>query len=180
MIACLGWGSLVWKPDTLPTGEEWQNNGPQVRVEFLRQSKDGRMTLVLTDVGAWVPSYWVELDVASLDAAVAALASREDTTPQNIGTWSNGVANPSPFIANLDTWAQSVGATHVVWTDLPPKFGGVNEVVATHEQVIAHLKSLTGESAKLAEEYIERAPTEIRTPLRQLIEAELGWSPRNT
>lgn len=38
MITCLGWALLVWSPDTLPNVGEWQSNGPQVRLEFLRQS----------------------------------------------------------------------------------------------------------------------------------------------
>lgn len=178
MIACLGWGSLVWHPDTLPIVGNWHGNGPLVRVEFLRQSMDGRMTLVLTELGTWVPSCWAVLNVASLDDAVAGLAIREGTPVRNVGAWSDGTAAASPTIAGLGSWARSVGAKHVVWTNLPPKFDGVNDVVATHEQVIAHLKSLTGESAELAEAYVRRAPREVDTPLRRLIEAELGWRPR--
>ncbi len=40
-----------------------------------------------------------------------------------------------------------------------------------------YLRELDDETAAKAREYICRAPAEVRTPYRQVIEAELGWVP---
>ena len=46
MIVCLGWGSLIWRPGDLPV-VDWRDDGPAVSVEFVRESQDRRLTLVL-------------------------------------------------------------------------------------------------------------------------------------
>ena len=46
MIVCLGWGFLIWRPGDLPVGD-WRDDGPELKVEFVRESTDHRLTLVL-------------------------------------------------------------------------------------------------------------------------------------
>jgi nitroreductase len=48
-IACLGWGSLIWKPENLPIIGEWKNDGPMLPIEFSRESGGQRITLVICD-----------------------------------------------------------------------------------------------------------------------------------
>lgn len=69
-IACIGWGSLVWSPGILRCEGEWHLNGPLLPLEFARTSKDGRLTLVLMDGAAPVPSLWVELTPLAMDVSV--------------------------------------------------------------------------------------------------------------
>ena len=45
-IACLGWGSLLWDPRSLPMAGPFRDDGPRLPIEFSRIARDGRATLV--------------------------------------------------------------------------------------------------------------------------------------
>jgi hypothetical protein len=178
-IACLGWGSLIWNPGSLPIQRHWFEDGPFARVEFVRQSKNGRITLVLDNDSAPVRLLWAKMTVDNLEAAKMALKDREGLTTINwelyIGSWMVGQEAP-PEIATLPKWVEQTGVDAVVWTGLGSKFEG-SSVRPTVEQVIDYLHSLTGSKRDCAEEYIRRAPAQIDTFYRQRIEAVFGWKP---
>ena len=177
-VACLGWGSLVWDPRELPIQREWFLDGPLIRVEFTRQSRDGRITLVLDDSALPVRSLWALMAVTDLASARAALREREGVLEKNerrhIGGWSLGEANP-PCVAELDAWAHAHGVQHVVWTALPPKFNEV-EQRPTEEQVLSYLADLVGARRDNAERYIRRTPRQVDTAYRRRVEAALQWT----
>jgi len=62
MIVYLGWGSLVWQPRDLPVVGGWREDGPPVQVEYLRQSANGRLTLVLNPNTSALRSFWTIYD----------------------------------------------------------------------------------------------------------------------
>lgn len=177
MIACLGWGSLVWDARELPIRRQWFADGPLIRVEFLRQSRDKRITLVLHSSAEPVRSLWALMSVHNLDEAKKSLAAREEISGQNptkhIGGWSRGDTNPSCVI-DIEAWAISRDIEHIIWTALPPKFNGKCDN-PTHDEVVAHLSGLTGPARDNAEKYIRMAPAQIDTIYRKHIEARLGW-----
>lgn len=175
-IACLGWGSLVWDPRELPIRRQWFEDGPLLPIEFLRQSSDNRVTLVLAPDVPLVRSLWAIMDSSDLATAREQLRKREGTLtkhPEHIASWSQGDIDPPLFA--LTEWAAAHGVGSVIWTALPPKFGGV-ERTPTLAEVIAHLRSLRGTERDNAERYIRHAPAQIDTPIRRAIEAELGWT----
>ena len=72
MIACLGWGSLIWAPGKLPIQQPWSEDGPKVKVEFARRSRCriyshnsdcelGPITLVLYNKAAEKTSLWARM-----------------------------------------------------------------------------------------------------------------------
>lgn len=179
-LICIAWGSLIWHPGTLPVNEAWRPDGPALPVEFARQSRDNRMTLVICDEGAPVTTFWASLDVASLSAAKEALAAREGIGPDNIarsiGFWSAGSQSPGRAASLVAAWAQGRDITGAVWTALKNRLGGITRMPSSAE-VVRHLSGLKGAEKEAAEEYVRRAPAQISTAYRAAIEEALGWKP---
>jgi hypothetical protein len=82
-VACLGWGSLIWDPLSLaiPRTENredaWAEDGPELAVEYARESRGGRLTLVLLPSEAAVPTLWAKFTVQSLAVARENLADQQ-------------------------------------------------------------------------------------------------------
>lgn len=179
-IACLGWGSLVWDPRELPVRRHWFDDGPFAKVEFARQSNDGRITLVLTEGADFVRLLWAQMEVTELDVAREALRDREGITARDwaplIGSWQRESPGPA-LIAELPSWASAHGIEALVWTALGPKSGDEPRV-PSEDEVVAHLDSLRGSRRDNAERYIRCTPPQVDTKYRRSIEAKLGWTYR--
>jgi hypothetical protein len=179
-IACIGWGSLVWNPGVLRCKGAWQADGPALPLEFARTSKDGRLTLVLMDGVAAVPSLWAELEYADPQSAKDALQGREGTGPLSIGLWPDRAPRYKVGAAEIARWAQEKGLDAVVWTALPPKFGSTEgRPPDSPEAALAYLMALDAPTAAKAQEYVQRAPAQVRTALRVVFEEQLGWRMAN-
>jgi hypothetical protein len=70
-----------------------------------------------------------------------------------------------------------MGLDAVVWTALPPKFKGKDDVVPSVVDVVQHLSDLPAEKRRNAEAYVRRTPLQIDTAYRRQIEFKLGWTP---
>lgn len=177
-IACFAWGSLVWNPKDLPIASDWRSDGPSLPVEFARKSNDGRITLVILDGAVSVPVLWCELKSTSVDEAITALAEREGISTKNkhrlIGCWSRSEPVNSKIAETVGDWCRAKGLDAAVWTALGPKFKEQSDI-PSGDQVVSYLKGLSGDQRVLAEEYIRRAPGQIRTAYRDLIEKHLDW-----
>lgn len=181
LIACLGWGSLVWDPRELPVRGTWFCDGPFLPIEFTRKSSDGRITLVLVPrTFTPVRSLWIPLSVTTIGEARDALGKREcsrkDKPRECVDCWPRGSRNR--FVAQrIGRWARGLQIDAVVWTNLPPEFGG-SKRIPTVEEIVPYLASCQGEERERAEEYVRKAPRQIDTEYRRKIEAELGWTPQ--
>lgn len=177
-IACLGWGSLVWDPKELAIQRQWFTDGPLIRVEFMRQSQDGRITLVLTESANPVRSLWAVMNSTELSSAISDLRKRERipkaNTEKHIGSWSCGQPSPA-LIPNLADWAAAQEIDHAIWTNLPPKFKG-EEQAPSSDQVVQYLGGLVGEQREVAERYVRFTPRQINTTYRRLIEEAIRWT----
>jgi hypothetical protein len=180
LIACLGWGSLVWDPRDLPVrGGNWFKDGPFLPIEFARQSSDGRITLVLMPATfPCVRSLWKPMSVLNLKSARKALGMREcagRTRPETcVDYWPRGRRNTF-VIQEIGRWARRLQVDAVVWTNLPPKFNDENKRIPTTEDVLSYLGRLHGRERKNAKRYVCMTPQQIDTDYRRAIKRALRW-----
>lgn len=190
LIACLGWGSLVWDPRELPVRGIWHQDGPFLPIEFARQSQDGRITLVIVrdEPVPLVRSLWALFSLNDLEEAKAALAAREGIKEVNIkdriGAWKIGdKVGGNKIVSMIRQWAKSLQIDAVIWTNLPPQFEVSSKLqegyVPSKEEVVDYLlkKSTPHETRKNAERYIRMTPPQIDTEYRRYVECKLGWKP---
>ncbi len=180
-IVCLGWGSLIWDPRTLPLEDRerpWHTDGPNLPVEFASKSSRGHVTLVLVRDGHAVPVLWAYLKVSSLEDARDKLSEREwsSADPHDVvGIWSRKHGEESLHSRIIAEWAERKGFDGVVWTKLPPKFPEPG-IMPEEQQVVDYLASLEGEKKVRAKQYVERTPRQVATQYRPAIEQRLGWT----
>jgi hypothetical protein len=175
MIVCLGWGSLVWDPQQLPIKGDWQTDGPALPIEFVRQSNNGRLTLVIDPESKPMPVLWTELKANKLSDAVENLRIREGTPSEKIGRWPP--TTNAAYVDLVGAWAKQKKFDGVVWTALGPKFSDVNGRRPSQTEAVDYLRGLTGKTLSLAQEYVEKAPAQIDTDYRRAFTTDLGWKP---
>jgi predicted RNase H-like nuclease len=178
-IAILGWGSLVWDPRGLPHEPPWRRGGPALPLEFSRVSSDGRLTLVIDPIdGESLPTRFALSPREALEDVVADLRDRERTAWKNIGmiglSSKQERSRIPALVGTLKDWLQRNGLEGVVWTDLQPNFARQLSRNFTLDVALEYLRGLPKGVAHRAREYIGKAPSEVRTPLRRRIH-ESGW-----
>jgi hypothetical protein len=175
LIACLGWGSLIWKADELPLASGWFIDGPALPVEFARVGDGGELATALCISAPLSNVLWAVLDVQSVEAACEALRQREQiphSREDGVGVYIPGRSS----LGVLAEWAQPRQLDAVIWTALPPKIHGLEGRMPTVDDAITYLNGLTGETLDHARDYIRQVPAQIDTPYRRQICRQPGWT----
>ena len=179
-IACLGWGTLIWRPESLLIRKQWFLDGPLLPIEFARQSNDGRLTLVITESAKPIRTSWALMATDDLLQAKKYLLARECIPETKMDNFISSVSLKEETTDRIklviQSWAISLKLDSVIWTSLPAKFNGTNNRVPTIEESITYLPSLDVNSRNNAEEYIRKAPKQIDTDYRRKFEAVFGWT----
>jgi hypothetical protein len=191
-IAVIGWGSLIWCPGCLRIRSRWCSDGPKLPIEFARISGDGRLTLVIHAGSPEQPTpeqqtYWALSEYENMKAARKNLKSREGTAFEHIHSLTAsgqclGTVD-SEICARIRDWLAAHKNLHAaVWTGLPSNWdkkpvGGEFSV----EGAVQYLTELerARDEAKVAYdrafEYLTNAPSQIQTPVRNIMRKERGW-----
>jgi len=175
-IACIGWGSLIWRPENLPIQHKWFDDGPILPVEFTRQSSDDRITLIIDEQAKPVRTLWTLMMTTELDQAIIALKEREGAKKVDvIHSVTTSTENATGVKGEILKWIKTLNLDAAIWTGLSYS-DKTNKERPTLEYVINHLKNLQHNKRKHAEEYIRKAPKQIDTEYRRQIEFTLGWT----
>lgn len=184
-IAILGWGSLVWDPDSLgiedfpPASEAWRLEGPELPLEFSRISGRNRLTLVIdSDNGRYLPTRVATSTFSDIDAAKENLRRREETVERFIGYVDGRTDEDYTYfedrsaIESVRDWLAGTDYDAVIWTDLYSNFEKKRDDPFSVKAALEYLAELEEDRDPIsAAEYIVNAPDEIRTPSRPHLEA---------
>jgi hypothetical protein len=178
-IACIGWGSLIWRPEGLPIHNKWFEDGPILPIEFTRHSSDDRITLIIDEQAKPVRTLWSLMTCTNIDDAVEALKQREGVKKlAAIHFVTADTENAIGAKSEILNWIKRLNLDAAIWTGLAYS-DKTNKLRPTLEYVIDHLRNLQPNKRKHAEEYIRRAPKQIDTDYRRQIEFTLGWTHRD-
>lgn len=183
-IACLGWGSLIWKPGVLPVVEPWRRDGPDLPIDFARESEGGELAAVICETAPMSRVMWALLNVDSIAVARELLRLREkipSSRPRSVGSYAKGMSVPRlPFAEDIASWACQQQLDGVVWTALPPRSLGMECRVPTLDEALHYFQQLPPAQRQHAELYVRSAPRFIATELRQVLSREWGWLPNRS
>ena len=176
-IACIGWGSLIWRPERLKIQNHWFEDGPILPIEFTRISSDNRVTLIIDTEAKPIRTLWALMNCNDIDEAKKSLIEREGVKKDSLIHWVNQTDNVTDEIqVGIQNWLKEKSIDSAIWTGLSfsTKTDNKRPSIA---KIIAHLNEIEHNERQLAEEYIRKAPRQIDTEYRRQIEKEFGWKP---
>lgn len=191
-IAVLAWGSLVWDRRGLAIDDDFSLLGPILPIEFCRVSGNGRLTLVIDEMfGALCATYVAQSSFTDLNGALENLWTREgspgERLPRNMqnqgrvgfvdissGQQSSIAIERHPqTVAAITAWGRVNDYDAAIWTALASNFHEpekAGEPFST-EAATRYLEGLDAPKIGEALNYIRRAPLEIQTPVRTVVNA---------
>ncbi|MCK4646975.1 MAG: hypothetical protein KAU46_12045 [Candidatus Aminicenantes bacterium] len=174
-IAIIGWGSLIWDPRELPREGVWQEDGPIIKIEFSRVSRDCRLTLVVDENnGLKTKTRFAFSPRSDIEDAINDLKIREGTVKKWIGyvdiKHDQNSLNYHPNQVNihedLKNWCRDKSIDAAVWTALLSNFFEETKLKFSVHNALKYIESLSKSANKNALKYIQNASSDILTPLR--------------
>lgn len=176
-IACIGWGSLIWRPEGLKIQNHWFEDGPILPIEFTRISSNNRVTLIIDKKAKPVRTLWALMTTTSLDDAKKSLKQREGVPHiYTIHSVERNTNTKEPIQIIIKEWLNEKKLDCAIWTGLSFSKETDNKRPSV-TQILEHLRNLDTNERRKAEEYVRRAPRQIDTEYRRQIKLELGWTP---
>lgn len=180
-IAVLGWGSLIWRPGVLRLRTRWRRNGPKLPIEFARVSADRSVTLVIHNGADHQRCYWALSEFSEIADARANLKERERCPKIDpIHFLDAGSSCADAIQRMIFNWlSEKPEINAAIWTGLPSNWKQKRGKEFSCKEVVCYLRQLEADypaAFARAREYVQNAPSQIQTKLRQRLRSEFGWS----
>lgn len=176
-IACIGWGSLIWRPEGLKIHNHWFEDGPILPIEFTRISSDKRVTLIIDKESKPVRALWALMTCTSIEEAKESLKQREGIKNDDLihSTDQSKDDSSDEVLRTIKDWLREKNIDRAIWTGLSYSTA-TKKLRPTINDILEHLKNLNANERIHAEEYIRKAPNQIDTEYRRQIEIEFRWT----
>lgn len=173
-IACVGWGSLIWDSSReFIIDGDWNPNGPKLPIEFARQSTSGSITLVIENNAKPVKTLWAYMLDNEISFAIGRLRTRERTATRFIHSLAKDSTPKNLVQKTIQDWMKPLQLDAVIWTGLPPKFNGVDNIIPSINELKKYFRVLQKKDANQfakAREYVLKAPEQVQTNYRPELE----------
>ena len=149
-IACIGWGSLIWRPEGLPIHDKWFEDGPILPIEFSRHSADDRMTLIIDEQAQPNRTLWALMTTAILNEAIEALKQREGSKKTEVIHYITADTEQATGVKiEVLKWLKTMNLDAAIWTGFSYS-DKTNKQRPTINYVLNHLKNLEHSKRKNA------------------------------
>lgn len=188
----LGWSRVAPSPEGLRIDGVWRRDGPELPLEYAeivpRSNRQGRSRLSLAIVPGWKrsPVLWSLMTVGDLDEALESLAEGQGEPVGKMGyldlsDGSHRLGLAPSVRSMIDRWARELALMGreidaVVWSNVAPNFEEDGRKF-TPRNLIEFIRACPDDEYAEIEEYVRSTPPQIRTPMRAVMERELGWTP---
>lgn len=166
-IAILAYGSLIRNPRNLKLKEDWQYGGPELPIEFSKINRDGRLVLSLSPGHTPQATFYATSSFHEPGKAMANLARREGCSIYYIHAFE-------PVNILQENWLKERGYDHALYCALPSNFEEVRGEKLYGCSAARYLNTLNADAFDEAWEYIENAPEEIHSEVRDFLLKNYG------
>lgn len=187
-IAVLLWEPLAWRASELSTDGVWRRDGPELPVEYAAlgsQNAGGRrsmLSLALRPGWRRNPVLWSRMVNGDIEGAIrelGALLGEDGISFIDMVDGDNRTAHPD-VIGTIEQWAEDISRRSrrvdaVIWME--GRTGLQDNMMLAPRPLIDMLRTSTERERRNTELYVRCTPAQLRTPLRDVMEREMGWTP---
>ncbi len=176
---------MAWSTTGPSIDGVWRKDGPELPLEYAvapcvtQEGRKSVLSLALRPGWKRNPVLWSMMETGNMNEAVWELAALMGCGERQIGLidieGGERRGAHAEVLEEVERWAEEQSwrgnkIDAIVWT------AQLAEEMTSRE-VVRVLRSLDGRERRDTETYVRSTPSQLRTPFREIMERELGWTP---
>lgn len=176
---------MAWSTTGPSIDGVWRKDGPELPLEYAvapcvtQEGRKSVLSLALRPGWKRNPVLWSMMETGNVSEAVWELAALMGCGERQIGLidieGGERRGAHAEVLEEVERWAEEQSwrgnkIDAIVWT------AQLAEEMTSRE-VVRMLRSLDGRERRDTETYVRSTPSQLRTPFREIMERELGWTP---